>query len=182
MASDRSARLQQLTRYRLLRESRFFGKIAKYAIGSMLALATSVVVFALLLLVGSNNTTIDSTAAFVAGAIPNWILNRRWAWERTGNIEVVREVIGYLAVSIAALAASSVGTGLTQDWVRHHVAAGTGLHTFLITLAYVIVQALLFVVKFVIYDRWVFAGRSRLRAALRSRHQVWTAARANRTP
>jgi hypothetical protein len=37
-------------------------------------------------------------------------------------------------------------------------------------------------VKFVVYDRWVFTGRSRLRAALRSRHQVWTAARANRTP
>jgi hypothetical protein len=46
----------------------------------------------------------------------------------------------------------------------------------------VLVQALLFVVKFVVYDRWVFTGRSRLRAALRSRHQVWAAARANRTP
>ena len=46
----------------------------------------------------------------------------------------------------------------------------------------VFVQAVFFVIKFVIYDRWVFAGKSRFRAALRSRRQVWSAARANRTP
>ena len=50
------------------------------------------------------------------------------------------------------------------------------------TSAYVFVQAVFFVLKFVIYDKWVFAGHSRLRAAVRSRHQVWSAARANRTP
>ncbi len=64
----------------------------------------------------------------------------------------------------------------------HHIPAGNGLRVLVTTAAYVFVQAVLFGVKFVIYDRWVFAGRSRIRAALRSRHQVWTAARANRTP
>lgn len=182
MVTDQPGRVQRLNRYWQLRDSRFVAKITRYAIGSVVALGTSVVVFALLLLLGSNNTTIDSVAAFVAGAIPNWILNRRWAWQRTGSIEVAREVVGYVLVSVAALAAAALVTGWTQAWVHQNVPAGTGLHTLLITLSYVLVQAVLFVVKFVIYDRWVFAGHSRFRAALRSRHQVWTAARANRTP
>jgi putative flippase GtrA len=163
-------------------DNAYVRKVVKYAIGSLLALATSTVVFAILLLLGSNNTTIDSVAAFVAGAIPNWVLNRRWAWERTGKIEIAREVIGYSVVSLVALVASSLGTGWMQGWVRHHVVSGTGLRTLLITGAYVGVQGLLFVGKFVVYDRWVFTGRSRLRTAVRSRHQVWMTPRANRTP
>ena len=50
------------------------------------------------------------------------------------------------------------------------------------TLSYVAVQGILFVAKFFAYEHWIFSGRSRMRAALRSRHQVWSAARANRTP
>jgi putative flippase GtrA len=176
------ARVRSPALYERLRTSKYVAKIAKYSIGSAIALATSTVVFELLLLAGSNNTTIDSVAAFVAGAVPNWILNRRWAWERSGQMDVLREVVGYLIVSLIALAASSFGTGWMQTWARNHVAAGSGLRSILVTGAYVLVQVLLFAVKFVIYDKWVFTGQSRFRAALRSRRQVWTAARANRTP
>jgi putative flippase GtrA len=168
--------------YARLRESPFAKKIAKYALGSGVALATSTIVFALLLLLGEHNTAIDSIAAFFAGAVPNWILNRRWAWERTGDLEVAREVIGYSVVTLVALVCSSLGTSVAQHWVRQNVEPNHGFRVILVTGSYVLVQALLFVVKFVIYDRWVFAGRSRVRAALRSRHQVWVAARANRTP
>lgn len=152
-----------------LTSSKFFIKIARYAIGSGIALATSTVVFFGLVLVGANNTTVDSVAAFAAGAVPNWILNRRWAWEQNGKTDVAREVVGYAIVSLVALAAAAYGTGLMQTYVRHHVEANSGLRAVLITGAYVAVQALLFAVKFVIYDRWVFAGQSRFRAAFRSR-------------
>ncbi len=170
------------TLYQRLESSKWFGKIAKYSIGSVIALATSTIVFELLLLAGSNNTTIDSVAAFVAGAVPNWILNRRWAWERSGEMDIGREVVGYTIVSLIALAASSLGTSWMQHYVQHHVSAGSGLRSLLVTGAYVVVQAILFVAKFVVYDRWVFTGESRFRAAWRSRRQVLNAARANRTP
>jgi putative flippase GtrA len=164
---------------RRLRNSRTVVKITRYLIGSVVALATSVLVFALMLDLGFG-TTICSIVAFVAGAVPNWILNRRWAWQITGRVEFGREIVGYVAVSVASLVASSVGTGLTQHWVRAHV--DHGFRLILVTGAYVLVQGLLFGAKYLIYERWIFAGRSRLRAALRSRHQVWATARANRTP
>jgi putative flippase GtrA len=169
----RQARLQQL------RSSPLAVKVARYALGSVVALLTSIVVFALLYDAGAGTTT-ASVAAFLAGAVPNWVLNRRWAWNVRGRVELGREVLGYAAISLLALAASSAGTAWT-----HHAVSGVsshGLRVVLVTAAYVAVQAILFAVKFVAYDLWVFSGRSRIRAAFRSRHQVWTAARANRMP
>lgn len=166
--------------YRRLRESAFAGKLTRYAIGSVVALLTSIVVFALLYVMGAG-TTLCSIAAFVAGAVPNWILNRRWAWQIRGQVAFLREIVGYLVISALALVASSAATGWTQDQVQG-IPAHHGIRVLLVTASYVFVQAVLFAAKFVVYEHWVFSGRSRLRAAVRSRHQVWTAARANRTP
>jgi putative flippase GtrA len=162
------------------RSSPFAVKITRYAVGSVIALGTSVLVFGILYVAGLG-TTACSILAFVAGAIPNWILNRRWAWEVRGKVEVAREVVGYAIVSLVAVGLSALVTGWTNEAVQS-LPAHSGIHVALVTASYVLVQAVLFLAKFVIYDRWVFAGRSRVRAALRSRHQVWVAARANRTP
>jgi putative flippase GtrA len=148
--------------------SEFGLKVTKYALGSVVALTTSVVVFALLLWAGVG-TTIDSVAAFLAGAIPNWVLNRRWAWGRAEHkVDVAREVVGYGLVSLISLVAASAVTGWTHSWVDRHVRAGGGERVALVTGAYVLVQALLFFAKFLIYDRWVFNGESRIRAAIRA--------------
>ena len=158
-------------------ESEFGLKVTKYAIGSVIALITSVVVFAVLLWVGVG-TTIDSVAAFIAGAVPNWVLNRRWAWERTEHkLDVTREVVGYTVVSLISLAAASAGTGWTHHWVNLHVRKGDGARVILVTGAYVLIQAILFFAKFVVYDRWVFTGESRFRKAIRARLARRNAAR-----
>ncbi len=142
--------------------------MTRYAIGSVVALLTSVTVFALLLDAGVG-TTADSVLAFIAGAVPNWILNRRWAWERTGEMDVAREVVGYTLISVFALAASSAGTGWVDARVRDQLAHQHALRIMLVTLAYVVVQGLLFVAKFIAYDRWVFTDGGRSRAALKAR-------------
>jgi putative flippase GtrA len=166
--------------YTRARASAHAGKITRYAIGSVIALATSVVVFALMYVLGIN-TTICSIGAFVAGAVPNWILNRRWAWKIRGQVSIMREVFGYILISIAVLVMSSAATGWTSSEVQS-IPAHHGIRVVLVTAAYVAVQAFFFGVKYIVYEHWVFSGRSRVRAALRSRRQVWTAARANRTP
>jgi putative flippase GtrA len=166
--------------YTRLRASAHAVKITRYLIGSVVALLTSIVVFALLYVMGVG-TTWCSIAAFVAGAVPNWILNRRWAWQIRGQVSVMREVFGYIAISVAVLVMSSAATGWMSSEVQG-IPAHHGFRVILVTAAYVAVQAFFFGVKYLVYEHWVFAGKSRVRAALRSRHQVWTAARANRTP
>ena len=46
--------------------------------------------------------------AFVAGAIPNWILNRRWTWKVEGQVAFGREILAYIVISGSTLLALSL--------------------------------------------------------------------------
>lgn len=155
-------------------------RIARFAVSSMVAAGTSLVVFPLLYVLGFS-TTVCSIAAFIAGAIPNWTLNRRWTWKVEGRVAFGREVIAYVVISAATLITLSLVTGWAHDQVQS-IPAGHGIRVLLVTASYFAVLALLYGVRFFLYQHWIFSGQSRVRAALRSRRQVWMAARANRTP
>ena len=146
----------------------------------MVAAGTSAVVFPILYVLGFS-TTVCSIAAFVAGAIPNWTLNRRWTWKVEGRVAFGREVIAYIIISGMTLVTLSLVTGWTHDQVQS-IPAGHGIRVLLVTASYFGVLAALYGVRFFLYHHWIFSGQSRVRAALRSRRQVWMAARANRTP
>jgi putative flippase GtrA len=156
----------------------FSAKMTKYALGSVIAFAMSNIFFALFYAVTNEKTTVASIAGFIAAAIPNWILNRRWAWQQTGR-PPAKQVITYVMVSALVLLSTSWATGLTNTWVNdnHH-----GLRLLIVTAAYVVVTVVLFFAKFAIYEFWVFSDRSRVRAALRSLMNVSKMTRPNRIP
>jgi putative flippase GtrA len=157
------------------------GRVTKFAISSGVAAATSAVVFPVLYVIGLH-TTLCTVIAFAAGAIPNWTLNRRWTWKVEGRVAFGREVLAYLVISATTLVVLSLVTGATNRLVSHHVAPHHGLRAILVTASYFSVLAVLYGLRFFLYEHWIFSGQSRVRAALRSRRQVWSAARANRTP
>jgi len=169
-----------LERYQALRHSALGRRIGKFAIASAVAAGTSAVVFPLLYVLGAS-TTACTIIAFFAGAIPNWTLNRRWTWKVEGRVAFGREIFAYLVLSATTLLLLSLATGWTDRQVRS-IPAHHGLRVLLVTASYFFVLALLYALRFFVYEHWIFSGRSRVRAALRSRHQVWSAARANRTP
>jgi putative flippase GtrA len=156
------------------------GRITRFAISSGVAAATSAVVFPLLYVLGAS-TTACTIIAFFAGAIPNWTLNRRWTWKVQGRVAIGREILAYLVISASTLVILSLVTGWTdrqvQDIPAHH-----GVRVLLVTASYFAVLAVLYGLRFFVYEHWIFSGRSRVRAAVRSRIQVRSAARANRTP
>jgi putative flippase GtrA len=167
-------------RFKRVRGSALGVRITRYTIGSIIAAATSAVVFAVLYVVGVS-TAACSVIAFVAGAVPNWTLNRRWAWQVKGRIAFGREIVAYVVVSALTLLASSESTA----WTSHQVMtlpAHYGIRVALVTASYLAVFAILFAIRFAIYELWIFSGESRVRTAVRSRIQVLNAARANRTP
>jgi putative flippase GtrA len=155
-------------------------RIARFALSSMVAATTSAIVFSALYVLGAS-TTACSICAFIAGAIPNWTLNRRWTWNLKGRVAFGREILAYLIVSAATLVILSLVTQWTHDHVQG-IPAGHGIRVALVTGSYFGVLAVLYGVRFFLYHHWIFSGQSRVRAAVRSRHQVWIAARANRTP
>src|SRR5947209_18622049 len=142
--------------YRQLTLSPLRARMTRYTIGSIVAAATSAIVFAAAYATGVS-TTASSIIAFVAGAVPNWILNRRWAWNLSGRIAIGREVIAYIAISVLSLVASSAATA----WMQDHAAQVSSQHwvqVALVTGAYLAVFGLLFVAKFAVYEAWVFSG------------------------
>jgi len=154
-------------------------RVTKFMIASLIAFATSEVVLSVLYVAGLP-PTVCTIVAFVAGAIPNWTLNRNWTWKVQGNVAFGREVVAYITLSGATLTAQI----LAVNWTHHHVqsiSAGHGLRVLLIDASYLCVLLIMYGIRFMIYEHYIFSGRS-LRAALRSRHQVWMAARANRNP
>jgi putative flippase GtrA len=146
----------------------------------MIAAGTSAIVFPILYVLGAS-TTACSIAAFVAGAIPNWTLNRRWTWKVAGRVAFGREIVAYIVVSASTLLALSLATAWTHRHVQS-IPAGHGIRVLLVTGSYFAVLAILYGMRFFLYEFWIFSGRSRVRAALRSRRQIWAEARANRTP
>jgi putative flippase GtrA len=167
-------------RFKALLRHPLRGRMTRFAISSAFAAATSAVVFSILYVLEAS-TTACTVLAFVAGAIPNWTLNRRWTWKVRGRVAFGREILAYLVISASTLVALSLATGWTDGQVQS-IPEGHGIRVALVTGSYFVVLALLYGVRFFLYEHWIFSGRSRVRAALRSRHQVWSAARANRTP
>ena len=78
---------------------------------------------------------------------------------------------------------SSSCTSLTTAWTQQQVQsipAHHGIRAALVTASYFAVFVVLFAAKFAIYEFWIFSGKSRVRAAIRSRRATWTESRANR--
>jgi putative flippase GtrA len=152
-------------------------RIWRYGAGSVVAFATSTVVLFVCLSLFKWGAITSTVVAFLAGAIPNWVLNRRWAWERRGREGVVKETTLYVIVSVVALVASAATDKITA-------VETAGLHndlvkSVLVTMAYMFSVVVLTGLKYIAYDRFVFVDRPNAR---RSRSQVPTRTEPNRTP
>ena len=158
----------------------FERRVARFAIASVVAATTSAIVFPILYVMGAS-TTVCSVCAFAAGAIPNWTMNRKWTWKVEGRVAFGREIVAYIVVSASTLVVLSLATGWTHRHVQG-IPAGHGIRVALVTGTYFAVLVVLYGIRYFLYKHWIFSGRSRLRAALRSRRRLWVEARANRTP
>lgn len=143
----------------------FSAKMTKYALSSVIAFMLSNVAFAFSYWLGLG-TTACSVIAFVSAAIPNWIMNRRWAWQQTGRAPV-KQIVAYAAVSAIVLVATSWATGLANHEVHvYNIPNHTGLRLLIVTGSFVLITVVLFFVKFAIYEFLIFPGRREARRAL----------------
>ena len=141
--------LRQLARHPLAR------RVGGYGAGSVIAAATSELAFVVALGWFHAGTTASTAAGFVGGAVPNYVLNRRWAWpDRRGRNRRL-EVALYTGVALSSFLAAAVVTHWAAAWAR----SATNDHGWTVALAgvaYLAVSGLFFVVKFVLYHLVVF--------------------------
>jgi len=143
---------------RSLASSRRWGTFLRYAAGSLIATACSeIVLIAGYTLLGLGPQT-ASVVAWVAGAVPNYLLNRRWAWRERGPSPLMRETLPYWLITLATAALAIGTTTAADDWVSHAV-TGRADRSFVLGVIYQSTYVVAFAIKFVIFDGWVFSAR-----------------------
>jgi putative flippase GtrA len=130
-------------------------RVVGYSAGSVVAIVISEAGFASAYGWGHTGTTIASAVGFVGGAVPNYILNRRWAWRDRRGRDRRSEILLYMTVALATFLVSAVATHWAEIAARH-LTTDRGWQVALITAAFLGVSAVFFVVKFVIYETFVF--------------------------
>jgi putative flippase GtrA len=140
-------------------------RFIRYAVGSGLATALSAVTFALAYRVLDLGPRVATGAAFLAGALVNFVANRFWAWDRRSRLRLGRDALSYAALAVAVALSAGAVTSLVHALLRD---ADPDRRAVLVEASYFATYAVLFLVKFVVLDRVVF----------RSRHQVPSTTRA----
>jgi putative flippase GtrA len=127
-------------------------RISRYTVGSVVAFGTSEIVLLVTFGTGLLGASVASVVAFVAGAIPNYVLNRRWVWGQRGRVRVRGELVPYIAISLITLVAAAAATG----WAASVASDDAFERLIFVGGAYLVTYGVLFVLKFVAYDRFVF--------------------------
>lgn len=170
--------LRQLIRSRLAR------LFTRFAVGTVVSTTCSQLTLVLLFGVLDASAAVSGAVAFVAGAIPNFLIHRFWTWRRSGPVGMRRELVPYLAViTFSGLMAVGITTGV--DRLLGHAIADHALRTAVIAVVYGLSYLPVFVLKFALLDRLVFgvdstagSGSTRRRRIRDSRTQVPTSTRA----
>ena len=149
------------------------GTFLRYGAGSLVAMVSSELVLVAAYNLGAGPQS-AAILAWAAGAVPNYVLNRRWAWKAdsrdTARADRVRELLLYWLITLGTAALAVLATTVTDAWIKNTVTS-RGEQSVLLAAAYLVAYGIVFVAKFVLFDRVVFADR-------RSRHQVPSTTRA----
>ena len=107
-----------------LRRGRIATILTRYTAGSALAAIASEVTLLGLLGFHLTGPRVAAIAAWLAGAIVNYVLSRTWAWGKRGRPSALRELLPFWATSVACLIASTWTSALAHD----HAPAVTSSH------------------------------------------------------
>jgi putative flippase GtrA len=173
ITTDGDTVAEQTGRMAALRRNPLVRRVTGYSAGSVIAMFTSELAFAGVFGWLHGGTAWSSFAGFVGGAVPNYILNRRWAWQDRRGRSRRQEILLYFAVAIASFLVSIVVTDWAEDQARH-LTTTHGIEVILVAAAYLAVSGVFFVAKFVIYELLVFTKGPEQRTTKHFKHSIST--------
>jgi putative flippase GtrA len=131
-------------------------QLVRYGSVSIIATTTSLAVLVALVATNTVTPVVANVIATFAGMVPSFELNRRWVWRARGRPSVRRQVVPFVALSLAGLALSTVtvhvAAAVTADWSR-------ATATVAVVAANLGAFGLVWVAQFVILDRLLFRHR-----------------------
>lgn len=141
-------------------------KAIKYTLVSIISVAVSQVAF--VVVYGGLSWTAKSASVLATsvGAVPSYILNRRWAWGKSGKSHLWKEIVPFWGLALVSLAFSTWTSDFAETYVEAHHSFTKPVKTLVVTGAYLGGFAILWVAKFVIFNKLIFVQDEDLRAAL----------------
>ena len=99
-----------------------------------------------------------SVIATAVGAVPSFEVNRRWVWSNRARRSLLRQIVPFCSLTVIGLVVSTAAVGL----VAAHTARWNRIgHTVAIEAANVAAYGSLWVVQFILLDRFLFGQPSR---------------------
>lgn len=140
-------------------------KALRYSLVSVIAVAVSQTVF--VTVYGLLHWSASSSAMFstAIGAIPSYFLNRLWVWGKKGRSHLWREIMPFWGLAFISLGFSALASGSAERYVETHDLSKL-LKTVFVTGAYFGSFAVLWVVKFIIFNKVLFTKDEDLNRAL----------------
>ena len=138
--------------------SRFGPASVKYFLASVISVAiTQAVLFLLFGVLRAFSAVTSNVIATAIAAVPSYYLNRRWAWGKTGRSHLFKEVIPFWALAFLGLWVSVEAVALTQAQVAAAHIGHLG-DAILVNLASLVAFGVVWVGKYVIFNRLMFGG------------------------
>ncbi len=90
-----------------------------------------------------------NAVAVSVGAVPSYLLNRAWVWERVGAHHLWREIVPFWTYAVLGLVVSTLAVAWADaTWGTGLAAVGANLSTFFV----------LWILKFVLLDQLLFGA------------------------
>ena len=125
---------------------------------ALISLATSVIALTLCNGVFHMTSTPAAIIAWFSGAVVSYVLSR-WAWERKGKPDVLRETVPFWVISALVVVILTLATKFA-----YHAAAWLGLegirHVLFVDLVYLVANLGTFLMRFVLFHYVLFADRT----------------------
>lgn len=141
-------------------------KAVRYSLVSAVAVAVNQV--SLFVLFAGLHWTARSANIFACliGGVPNYYLNRRWTWGRTGRSHLLKEILPFWVIAFVGLAFSTWAADFAES-VARDVTDSRFSQGLIVNAASLTAFGILWVGKFVFFNKVLFAPRDPdLRAAL----------------
>lgn len=158
------------SRVRALLCSRTAVRFSRYTGSSVIAVAIAQLTMLLVYVFSSVPAGRASLIAFFAGAVPKYVLNHTWAWGRRRIPRLGREMLPYATIVAVSALLTAFMTGAADRYIPQLVDSQSA-RIALVQATFLLANALMFVVKFVLFDQLVFSDRFRKRGHPRKRPQ-----------
>lgn len=134
-------------------------KLWRYSLVSVISVGISTAVLVFCSGVLSLSAVVSNTIATVVATIPNYELNRRWAWGMSGRSHLWKEVVPFWVLGFASYGFSTIAVYYAEEFAKHERYAHL-VRTGLVGITSIAAFGVMWIIKFIVFNRLLFIDRS----------------------